>query len=296
LIRINKMSSNVKFEGWASLSMPYQSLYKDYPVVAPLYPCESENDWKFNNEDKFFMNTLPHAIALCIAYCAACFYGRHLMKHREPFGLQRSLAAWNLFLSVFSFIGAIRTAPFLLNSIVHRGFYHSVCAPAVPHYGHGPEGFWVTIFILSKVPELLDTLFIVLRKKPLIFLHWYHHITVLLFCWHAYATLSSSGLYFVAMNYSVHAIMYFYYFLTAIGYRPKWALLVTVMQLSQMVFGVIVCIASIYYMRSGAKCYVDPDNLKWAVIMYSSYFALFLKFFLERYFMRTSSKKQKKMD
>jgi elongation of very long chain fatty acids protein 6 len=37
----------------------------------------------------------------------------------------------------------------------------------------------------------VDTLFIVLRKKPLIFLHWYHHITVLLFCWHAFATQSS---------------------------------------------------------------------------------------------------------
>ena len=36
----------------------------------------------------------------------------------------------------------------------------------------------------------------------------YHHITVLLFCWHSYATESSTGLYFVAMNYSVHAIMY----------------------------------------------------------------------------------------
>lgn len=42
-----------------------------------------------------------------------------------------------------------------------------------------------------QVPELVDTLFIVLRKKPLIFLHWYHHITVLLFCWHAFATLSA---------------------------------------------------------------------------------------------------------
>lgn len=44
----------------------------------------------------------------------------------------------------------------------------------------------------------------------------------------------ASGLYFVAMNYTVHAIMYFYYFLTALGYRPRWALAVTVFQLSQV--------------------------------------------------------------
>jgi hypothetical protein len=71
-------------------------------------------------------------------------------------------------------------------------------------------------------PELFDTAFIVLRKKPLIFLHWYHHITVLLYCWHAYAVRASSGLYFIAMNYSVHAIMYFYYFAMAVNIWPKW--------------------------------------------------------------------------
>ena len=34
-------------------------------------------------------------------------------------------------------------------------------------------GYWTFMFALSKVPELGDTLFIVLRKQPLIFLHWY---------------------------------------------------------------------------------------------------------------------------
>eukprot|EP00122_Pirum_gemmata_P011475 Pgem_evm2s10633 len=61
----------------------------------------------------------------------------------------------------------------------------------------GPSGMWTTLFIFSKIPELFDTMFIVLRKRPLIFLHWYHHITVLAYCWHAYATRASS----------VHAVM-----------------------------------------------------------------------------------------
>lgn len=49
-----------------------------------------------------------------------------------------------------------------------------------------------------------------------------------------YFSCIGSGIYFVAMNYTVHAIMYFYYFLTALGYRPRWALAVTVFQLSQV--------------------------------------------------------------
>jgi len=34
-------------------------------------------------------------------------------------------------------------------------------------------GFWTWLFVLSKLPELGDTIFIVLRKQPLIFLHWW---------------------------------------------------------------------------------------------------------------------------
>ena len=55
---------------------------------------------------------------------------------------------------------------------------------------------------LSKVysplpPDVLfvDTVFLVLQKKPVIFLHWFHHVTVLLYCWHAFANWTASGLW-----------------------------------------------------------------------------------------------------
>jgi len=48
-------------------------------------------------------------------------------------------------------------------------------------------------FCFSKLPELIDTVFIVLRKQPLIFLHWYHHASVLIYCWFSYQDYSSTG-------------------------------------------------------------------------------------------------------
>ena len=88
---------------------------------------------------------------------------------------------------------------------------------------------------LLDISELFDTFFIVIHKKPLIFLHWYHHITVLLYCWHSYVTKSPPGIFFVVMNYSVHASMYFYYFLMATKMRPKWLnpMIITTFQISQ---------------------------------------------------------------
>ncbi len=69
-------------------------------------------------------------------------------------------------------------------------------------------GFWTWMFILSKVPELGDTVFIVLRKQKLIFLHWYHHVTVLLYTWYSFAGFVAPGRWFITMNYMVHSIMY----------------------------------------------------------------------------------------
>jgi len=158
---------------------------------------------------------------------------------------------------------------------------------------------WVMLFIFSKIPELMDTVFIVLRKKPLIFLHWYHHVTVLLFCWNAYATLAGSGLYFVAMNYTVHALMYGYYCLQALNCCPKSfpTILITLMQIAQMFVGTGVCISCWYYLLSAkegsASCSNDLSNLIAGGLMYGSYLYLFVEFAVGRYGKKSSRKSSK---
>ena len=80
-------------------------------------------------------------------------------------------------------------------------------------YFDGPVGLWVALFIFSKLPELLDTFFLVLQKKRVIFLGWFQHATVMIYCWHAFHNCIASGLWFATMNYLVHSVMYTYYFL-----------------------------------------------------------------------------------
>ena len=175
--------------------------------------------------------------------------------------------------------------PYLLGYIISRPYKDTVCTRPEDAWGAGPTGLWVMLFIYSKIPELVDTVFIVLRKRPLIFLHWYHHVTVLLFCWSSYSTSAGSGLYFVAMNYSVHALMYGYYCLQALRMCPKSfpAVLITLSQIAQMFVGTGVCISCWYYKLIGLDCHNDTSNLIAGALMYGSYLYLFCDFAVRRY-------------
>jgi hypothetical protein len=112
-----------------------------------------------------------------------------------------------------------------------------------------------------------------------------------LYCWHSYVTNSPTGFIFGIMNYGVHAIMYFYYFLMAIRVKPKAfkAVYITLAQISQMIVGVTVTLLSVYFLYFDKSfdrnaCYLTPENNVAAFVMYGSYLFLFLQFFLRRYF------------
>ena len=147
---------------------------------------------------------------------------------------------------------------------------------------------------LLDISELFDTFFIVIHKKPLIFLHWYHHITVLFYGWHAYVTMSPPGIFFIAINYSVHTSMYFYYFLMATKMRPKWLnpMIITTFQISQMVVGIVVTLIGFYYYSTDETCMIEKENNTAAFCMYGSYLFLFMQFFVGRYYQIASSKKK----
>lgn len=207
----------------------------------------------------------------------------------KPWRLRNVWSLWNLALSIFSMLGVSRTVPHLIEQFLEHGFNHTICSPPESWYLKGVPGAWVSMFIFSKVPELLDTVFLVLQKKPVIFLHWFHHVTVLMFCWHAYITPTATGLYFASINFAVHSIMYFYYFLSIAGgplravARPI-APLITMVQLLQMVAGAsITLLAALRHEEDPTSCEVDPVNYRCGLAMYLSYLLLFAMLFYDHY-------------
>jgi elongation of very long chain fatty acids protein 6 len=244
---------------------------------------ESKKDW--------MRNSWHLSILYAFIYIVAVFLGQWYMKSRAKYDLRRALIAWNFVLAVFSFIGTVRIFPEFYHTIVHKGIDHSVCNN---DYTHGVSGCWAWLFILSKVPELIDTLFIILRKQELIFLHWYHHATVLIYCWYSCKDFTASGRWFVFMNYTVHACMYTYYGFRALRFKiPRWVnVAITSGQISQMIIGIFVNLTAYYKKKRGEECAVTDENIKWSFIMYFSYFLLFFHFFYNAYIVNSKKKTQ----
>jgi elongation of very long chain fatty acids protein 6 len=218
---------------------------------------------------------LPLAYFACVVY-VACVYSVTVHK---GYDLKGVLACWSFSLAAFSAYGSVRSVHFLASNMWENGFHYSVCSNEF--YTHDNIKRWSALFAFSKLPELIDTVFIVLRKKPLIFLHWYHHVTVLLYTWHCIAERSSSALWFGVMNYTVHAFMYLFYGFVALGVRPSWfARYITIIQIAQMVFGMAI---SLYTLANIPECKTSWENGVSSSAMYTSYMFLFVRFYHETY-------------
>lgn len=245
--------------------------------VAFLVPyARFELEWHKNPLSQWMYDNFYLCVILSVLYVVLVFAGQRFMAKREAFDLRGPLIAWNGFLTVLSWVMALRLAPALVQRIIHWDIVDTFCDRS---FINGPTGFWMMIFSLSKVPELLDTAFLVLRKKPVILLHWYHHFTVLLYTWYSYMVDMPAGLWFGAMNSVVHAFMYFYYFETAQGKKPKWNMVLTLGQIIQMVIGSTI---SAYDLTRSAPC-APMIPLYTGLAMYFSYFCLFAHLFYQSY-------------
>lgn len=268
-------------------------------ITIPNYPYVFSFELEHHDQDaQLWLDRNWANIFYCIAlYLVLIFGGQVLMRGRKPFNLRNALTLWSASLAFFSMIGASRTAPELITMLTHHSLYDTVCTHVEEN---SVARFWSWMFVLSKLPELGDTVFIVLRKQPLTFLHWYHHISVLLFCWFSYKQTTACTRWYIVMNYSVHSIMYTYYALKAKGFKlpRQLAVLITSLQLVQMSVGCLINLWLLSILTQDKECVVAPINVKFALAMYASYLVLFGNFFCKSYLSagkRKDVKKRKKV-
>lgn len=187
------------------------------------------------------------------------------------------LFGWNLFLSVFSATGAYKMIRYLAAAPAQ------IWEPCTLVQMHDDEiALWGYLFCASKLWEFMDTVFLCVRARKLLFLHVYHHVATFAYAWiGVWWPLGHTGIMMAVLNYCVHAPMYLYFALACTPVKPKNVVWITVMQCTQMVIGLLIALRC-------APC-ASTHGQKWvlytALAMYLSYLMLFSHFFYTRWIM-----------
>lgn len=259
------------------------------PNYSFILPMEAGFDNRYRQE--WMSRNWTISLYVGVAYVVAVFALKSWMVDRPPLKLRKFLVIWNTILSAFSFLAAFRTLPEFLFVLRHYGYHFSVCNRSYMETNL-ITAYWTWVFILSKIPELVDTAFVVLRKQPLIFLHWFHHFLTLVVSWFVYQNHPAMGRWVVNMNYSIHAVMYGYYALRAMGVHiPRWiSMSITCSQIAQMFLGWAASAYSFAMILRGTPCDIDKEQAGAFFFLYGSFAVLFLNFFVQSYFFKTSKK------
>ncbi|NXH45481.1 ELOV6 protein, partial [Dicaeum eximium] len=230
------------------------------------------------------------SLVFSVIYLILIFGIQHFMKKRRPFNLRAPLILWSLSLTLFSFIAAYWIWKQMAFLLLTKGFKQSVCSQSF--YIHPVSKLWIYLFALSKLVELGDTLFIVLRKKKLIILHWYHRLSTMILCWYGYKMMAAGAGWNTAINLSIHSVMYSYYTAAAMGIRVPRSIniLITTSQIVQMT-GLIIINMFIFFWKDDKLCPTTWPILLLSWGLYTTLLALFSNFFMKTYQRSTQKSK-----
>ena len=234
-------------------------------------------------------------LGLGVSYLLTLFLLKQWMNKRDPIKLKTPLIAWNTCLAIFSIAAFVQFAPgAVLYGLAKGGFVYSVCS--VEPFPTPKLTFWMAMFIVSKFVEFGDTIFLVLRKAPLTFLHVYHHLSVAMYAWFGGIDRSSLGHWFLTMNFAVHSIMYTYFVLKGFGVNVPSivARAITSLQLLQFAVGLACILVATMRLWRGEECNSTMACALFGLVIYLSYLVLFTNFFYRRYIVKPKPKESNK--
>ena len=137
--------------------------------------------------------------------------GPRLMKEREPYDLKWVLRIYNIFMTAVNFYIFAR-----VSVLTRYGLNYFGCRQVGYERADNELVDLAFLYFATKVIELLDTVFFIVRKKfnQASNLHVFHHGFIAVCVW-IYVKIAPGGssVLFPYLNAGVHSLMYSYYFL-----------------------------------------------------------------------------------
>jgi len=228
-------------------------------------------------------------IFFSILYLLTIYFGKKYMKTRDEFKIKPYIFTYNLYQCILNAWCVYAMIAEVSNNPWFQGMWGNTPQP-------GAAGFRITCLVWihynNKYIELLDTLWMIMRKKnkQISFLHCYHHL-LLIWAWYFCCTVETGGdCYFGAtVNSFIHVIMYGYYTLTLLGIPCPWKKWITNCQMIQF----MCCLShSIYVIYKGNMPITLPLAQGFVMI---NMLVLFGNFYIKSY-MQKEGKKAKKIE
>lgn len=235
------------------------------------------------------LSTPQEVYPFLLAYLVVVFGLRAYMKNRPPLKLQGLFQLHNIFLSAGSTLLLTVMLEEIAPLAVKHGVFGSMCSDDM--WSDRLEFFYLINYYF-KYLELIDTVFLALKKKPLAFLHVYHHSATALLCYTQLNGKTSVQWIPISINLSVHVLMYYYYYATAGGARIWWKKHLTTMQITQFVIDLFVVYFATYsyyaanYFKSLpslGSCAGTESAAVFGCVLLSSYLGLFIQFYIQTY-------------
>jgi len=235
------------------------------------------------------MSTWTAVSTAVVSYLAIVFGLREFMKDMPPLSLRKFFRVHNAFLSVSSLALLALMMEEILKLWYYVGPYEAFCAPA--SWTRRLE-FYYMINHCLKFVEFLDTVFLVLKKRPLSFLHVFHHSTTAILTFAQFEARFSGSWSVICLNLAVHVVMYYYYFATAGGANIWWKKHLTTMQIVQFVFDIFLFGFGMYqhfaftywpYLPHLGDCAGDAKFAVFGCALIASFLGLFANFYLQTY-------------
>ncbi|KAH8312598.1 hypothetical protein KR044_011591, partial [Drosophila immigrans] len=210
--------------------------------------------------------------------------GKLYMANRQPFDLGKVLKVYNIFQVVYNTVLFVAVSYY----IFWVKTYDLKCLSVLPlnHSMKDSERIITYAYFINKIIDLLDTIFIVLRKsyRQISVLHLVHHVYMVA---GTYMCIRFNGygghpIFTALVNLVVHSVMYSYYYLSSTYPSIKqtsWKKYMTIMQMVQFVMVFVQNIVT----HMQPDCDVSPYLKLLVFVMTLLMFVMFSNFYIHSY-------------